>query len=110
MTDRLGQLRSSEGSDGMKVDNSRLGQLRGPGRHESRPSIGTELTVFTQIMKVSRLKALSRVVNVYLLPRQLDDKVEKFTIRRSARSSPSLTKNKRFQSRHRARRTERVCS
>ena len=29
MADRLGQLRSSEGSDGMKVDNNRLGQLRG---------------------------------------------------------------------------------
>ena len=40
-------LASSEGSDGMKVDNDRLAQLRGLGRHESRPSIGTELTFFT---------------------------------------------------------------
>ena len=82
-------LAGSEGSDGMKVDNDRLGQLRGLGRHESRPSIDTGLTVFTQIMQVSRLKALSRVVNVYLLSGQLDDKVEKLTFRHSARSSPS---------------------
>ena len=81
--------------DGMKVDNDRLGQLRGLGRHESPPSISTDLTVFTQIMQVSRLKALSRVVNVYFLPRQLDEKVAKFTFRHSARSSPSTSRRHR---------------
>ena len=48
------------------------------------------------IIPVSRLKAVSRVVNVYILPRQLDEKAEKFTFRHSARSSPSLTENKQI--------------
>ena len=49
-------------------------------------------------MKVDNVSPLGHGVvvqeRVYLLPRQLDEKVEKFTFRHSARSSPSLTENK----------------
>ena len=80
-----------------EVDNDRLSQLRALGRHESRQTIDLASSEGLEGMKGRQhVSSVGHGVvvqeHVYLLPRQLDEKVEKFTFRHSARSSPSTRK------------------